>query len=93
MNIKAGVFKSFRVVLLSRSLLNFLRTFASLIQSSFFEFGKILPYPRGIRPSCFAPGQGIRQKIALLPGLVRSKKFSLGLPGGGGGGEDVPSWN
>ena len=90
---KAGVFKDFRVVLLSRSLLNFLMTFASLIRSNFFEFGKILPHPRRIRPSFFAPGQGIRQKnLPWWPGLARSKKFSPGLPGGGGGG-DVPSWN
>ena len=75
------------MVLLSRSLLNFLRTFASLIQSSFFEFGKILPHPRGIRPSFFAPGQGIGQKnLPGWPGLARSKTFSQGLPGGGGGG-------
>ena len=82
---KAGVFKDFGVVLLSRSLLNFLRTFASLIWSSFLEFGKVLPHPRGIRPSFFVPGQGIRQKNCPgWPGLARSKKFSQGLPGGGG---------
>ena len=62
MNIKAGVFKDFRVVLLSRSLLNFLRTFASLIRSDFFEFGKILPHPQGIRPSFFAPGRELDKK-------------------------------
>ena len=60
LNIKAGVLKDFQVVLLSRSILNFLGTFASLIQSSFFEFGKILPHPQGIGPSFFAPGQGTR---------------------------------
>ena len=83
------MFKDFRVVLLSRSLLNVLRTFASLIRSSFFEFWKILPHPRGIRPSFFALGQGIGQKkLPGWPGLARSKNFSPGLPGG-----DVPSWN
>ena len=71
------------MVLLCRSLLNFLRTFASLIRSSFFEFGKILPNPRGIPPSFFAPGQRIRQKnLPEWPGLARSKKFSPGLLGG-----------
>ena len=71
------------MVLLSRSLLNFLKTSASLIRNSLFEFGKILPHPRGIRPSFFALGQGIRQKkLPGWPGLARSKKFSLGLPGG-----------
>ena len=75
--------KDFRVVLLSRSLLNFLRTFASLIRSSLFEFGKILPHPRGIRQSFFAPGQGIRQKkIAQVAGISLLKKISPGLPGG-----------
>ena len=76
------------MVLLCRSLLNFLKTFASLIRSSFFEFGKILPHPRGIRPSFFAPGQGIRQKnFPGWPGLARSKNFPWELPWGG----DVPS--
>ena len=40
--------------------------------------------PPGIRPSFFAPGQGIRQKN--LPGwwgFARSEKFSPGLPGEG----------
>ena len=38
-----------------------------------------------IRTSFFAPGQGIRQKeLPGWPGLARSKKFSPGLPGGGG---------
>ena len=74
LNIKAGVFKDFRVVLLSGSLLNVLRTFASLIRSSFFEFGKILPYSWGIRPSFFAAGQGIRQKIARVAGISSLKK-------------------
>ena len=83
MNIKAGVFKDFRVVLLSRSLLNFLRTFASLIWSSFFEFGKILPHPRGIRPSFFALGQGIRQKIARVVGISPLKKLFPGVARGG----------
>ena len=63
----ARLFKDFRVVLLSHSL---------------FKFGKTLPHPRGIRPSFFAPGQGIRQKIAERPGLARSEKSSWGLPGG-----------
>ena len=73
------------MVLLCRSLLNFLRTLASLIRSSFFEVGKILPHPRGIRPSFFASGQGIGQKnLPGWPGLARSKKFSRGCPGGGG---------
>ena len=80
---KAGVFKDFRVALLSRSLLNCLRTFASLIRSSFFKVEKILPHPWGIRPSFFAPGQGIRQNnLPGWPGLPRLKKFSPGLPGG-----------
>ena len=83
LNIRAGVFKDFRVVLLSRIVLSFLRTFARLIWSSFFEFGKILPHPRGIRLSFFAPGQGIRQKkLPVWLGLARSKKFSRGCPGG-----------
>ena len=75
LNITAGVFKDFRVALLSRSL-NFLRTFASLIRSSFFEFGKILPHPRGIRPPFFAPGQGLdKKKMPGWPRLARSKIF------------------
>ena len=49
----------------------------------FLRFGKILPHPRGIRPSFFAPGQGIRQnKLPGWPGLARSKKFSPGFRGG-----------
>ena len=85
LNIKAGVFKEFRVVLLSRSLFNYLRTFANLIRSSFFEFGKILSHSRGIRASFFAPGQGIGQKnLPGWPGLARSKKFSPGVARGGG---------
>ena len=70
------------MVLLSRSL-NFFRTYASLILSRFFEFGKILPHPGGIRPSFFAPGQRIGQKILPgWPGLARSKNFARGCPGG-----------
>ena len=84
LNIKTGVFQDFRVVLLSRSLLNFLRTFASLIRNSFFEFGKILPHPRGIRRSFLPRGRELDKKIC--PGLARSKQFSPGLPGGGGEG-------
>ena len=78
-NIKAGVFKNFRVVLLSRSLLHFSRTFESSIRSSFFEFEKILPHPRGIRPSFFAPGQVIRQKISRVTGIRSLKKIFPGV--------------
>ena len=70
------------MVLLSRNLLNFLRTFASLIRSSFFEFGKILPHPRGIRPSFFPWGRELDKKIARVAGISSLKKFSPGLPGG-----------
>ena len=86
---KAGVFKDFRVVLLSRSLLNFLRTFASFMRSSFFEFGEILPHPRGIRPSFCTPGQGVRQKFARVARISSLKKIFSGVAGGG----DVPGWN
>ena len=49
----------------------------------FVEFGKILPHPRGIRPSFFAPGQGIRHKnLPGWPGLARSKNFPQDNPGG-----------
>ena len=69
------------MVLLSHSLLNFL-TFASSLRSSFFEFEKILPHPRGIRPSFFAPGQESDKKIAWVAGISSLKKISPGLPGG-----------
>ena len=75
-------------VVLSRSFLNFLRIFCKL-KEQFLRVWENFAPPPGIRPSFFAPGQGIRQKI--LPGwsgFARSKKFSRGLPGG-----DVPSWN
>ena len=80
--------KTFEWFLLSRSLLNFLRTFASLIPSSFFEFGKILPHPRGIRPSFFAPGQEIRQKNCPGGRDQLAQKIFPGVARG-----DVPSWN
>ena len=48
----------------------------------FLRVWENLAQPRGIRPSFFAPGQGIRQKnLPGWPGLARSKKFSSGLPG------------
>ena len=74
------------MILLSRSLLNILRTFASLIRSNFFEFGKILPHPRGIRPSFFAPGRELHNKIARVAEISSLKKIFPRLPGGGGGG-------
>ena len=55
---KAGVFKDFRVVLLSRSLLNFLRTFASLILNT-EQFLRVWEN--------FAPSPGI-STIILRPG-------------------------
>ena len=58
MNVKAGVFKDFRVVLLSRSPLNFLRTFASLKWSSFFEFGKNFVPPPGNSTIISSPRAG-----------------------------------
>ena len=80
---KAGGFKDFRVVLLSRSLLNFLRTFASFNMEQFLRVWENFAPPPGIRPSFFAPEQGIRQKnLPEWPGLARSKKFSPGLHGG-----------
>ena len=46
------------------------------LRISFFEFGKILPYPPRIRPSFSAPGQGVRQKNC--PGFDSLKKILLG---------------
>ena len=63
------------MVLLSRSLLNFLRTFASLIRSSFFKFGKILPHLRGIQPSFFALGRELDKKIAQVARISSLKKI------------------
>ena len=77
------------MVLLSRSLLNFLRTFASFNTEQFLRVWENFAPPPGIRPSIFALGQGIRPKnLPGWQGLARSKKFSPGSPGG-----DVPSWN
>ena len=76
-----------RVVLLSRRLLNFLKTFAGLIWNSFFEFGKILPHP----DNHFLPrGRELDKKIVRVAGISSLKKQKI-FPGVAGG--DVPSWN
>ena len=65
---------------LSRSFLNFLRIFCRLKEQFLWVWENFAPPPR-IRPSFFAPGQGIRQKkLPGWPGFARSKKFSRGLP-------------
>ena len=78
---------------LSRSFLNFLRIFCKLKEQFFRDWENFAP-PPGIRPSFFCPGgRELDQKnLPGWPGFARSKKFSRGLPGSGGGG-DVPSWN
>ena len=61
---KAGVFKDFQVVLLSRSLLNLLRTFASLIRSSFFRVWENFVTPPGNSTIIFLPrGKKLDKKI------------------------------
>ena len=54
-----------------------------MLKEQFLRVWENLAPPPGIRPSFFAPGQGIRQKnLPKWPGFARSKKFSPGLPGG-----------
>ena len=109
LNMKAGVFKHFGVVLLqsiknikvllnspnkkfvlSRSFLTFFRIFCKLKEQFLRVWENFAPTP-GVQPSFFASGQGIRQKkLPGWPGFACLKKFSRGLPGGGG---NVPSWN
>ena len=52
------------------------------MRSSFFEFGKILPHPRGIRPSFFAPGRELDKKFALVSGISSLKKVFPGVARG-----------
>ena len=60
---------------LSRSFLNFLRIFCKLYKEQFLRVWENFAPPPEIRPSVFAPGQGLHKK---LPGFARSKKFSRG---------------
>ena len=82
---KAGVFKNFRMVLLSRSLLNFLRTFAGAVSSS---LGKFCPTPGEFDHNFLPRGRESDKKFARVAGISSLKNFSPGLPPG-----DVPSWN
>ena len=55
-----------------------------MLKEQFLRVWENFAPPPGIRPSFFAPGQGIRQKnLPGWPEFVRSKKFSPGLSGGG----------
>ena len=74
------------MVLLSRSLLNFLRTFASSIWSSFFGLGKFCPTLGEFDHHFLPQGRELDKKNCLGgQDLLARNKFSLGLPGGGGG--------
>ena len=69
-------------VVLSRSFLHLLRIFCEL-KEQFLRVWKNLAQPPGIRPSVFAPEQGIRQKIARVAGIGSFKKnFPGGVPVG-----------
>ena len=75
------------MVLLSRSLLNFLRTFESSIRSSFFGLGKFCPTPGEFDHHFLPQGRELDKKNCLGGrDLLAQNKFSPGLPGGGGGG-------
>ena len=71
------------MVLLSRSLLNLLRTFASLIRSSFFEFGKILPTPGEIDNNFLPRGRELDKKIARVAGISSLINIFPGVARGG----------
>ena len=66
---------------LSRSFLNFLRIFCKL-KEQFIQVWENFAPPPGIRPSFFAPGQGIRQKNCLGGrDSLAPKNFPGGCPG------------
>ena len=58
LNIKAGVLKDFRVVLLSRSLLNFFKDFCKLNMEQFLRVWKNFAPPPGNSTIIFCPGAG-----------------------------------
>ena len=61
----------------------FLKDFFASLRSSFFEFTKILPYPREFDHHFLPRGRELDKKNC--PGgrdLLAPKKFSPGLPGG-----------
>ena len=70
-------------LILSRSFLNFLRIFCKL-KEQFLRVWENFAPPPGIRPSFFAPGQGIRQKKNCPGGRdsLAQKSFPGGCPGG-----------
>ena len=75
LNISAGVFKNLRVVLLSRSLLNCLRTFASLIRNSFFGLGKFCPTPGEFDHHFLPQSRELDKKIAQVAGISSLKEI------------------
>ena len=84
MSIKAGVFKDFRVVLLSRGLLNFLRTFASLIRSSFVGLGNFCPTPGEFDYHFLPRGRELDKKISRVAEISSLKQIFPGVARGGG---------
>ena len=83
MNIKAGVFKDFQVILLSHSLLTSFKDFRKLNMEQFLRVWENFTPPLGNSTINFCPGAGNQtKKLPGWPGLARSKNFFQGSPGG-----------
>ena len=85
MNIKAGVLKKTFEWFCCLVVFLIFKDFSKLnTEHCFFGLGKFCPTPGEFDHHFLPRGRELDKKMPGWPGLARSKRFSLGLPGGVG---------